>query len=100
MVVQFTVVNYLKIQGINTGNFEANKVGHFISIGSVRQWNVKAVADDDNNQTNLGPNELGQNDFQNFIIVSNSLMSSNDDLVPKILIAAKSSNPFKILSQN
>ena len=82
----------------NTGNFEANKSGTFLfPIGSSEgQWNVRVIlTDDDNNQTNLGPNELGQNDFQNFIIVSNSLMSSNDDLVPKnFYLYQNHPNPF------
>ena len=47
------VVRYVK---------EANKSGTFLfPIGSSEgQWNVIVIlTDDDNNQTNLGPNELG-----------------------------------------
>ena len=82
----------------NTGNFEATKSGTFsFSIGSSEgQWNVRVIlTDDDNNETNLGPGELGQYGFQNFIIVNNSLMLVNDDLVPiEFNLYQNQPNPF------
>ena len=82
----------------NTGNFEATKSGTFsFSIGSSEgQWNVRVIlTDDDNNETNLGPSELGQYGFQNFIIVNNSLMLVNDDLLPiEFNLYQNQPNPF------
>ena len=82
----------------NTGNFEANKSGTFLfPIGSSEgQWNVRVIlTDDDNNESNIGPYELGQYGFQNCLIINNSLMSADNDLVPiEFNLYQNHPNPF------
>ena len=82
----------------NTGNFEATKSGtFFFPIGSSEgQWNVRVIlTDDDNNESNIGPYELGQYGFQNSLIVNNSLMSADNDLVPiEFNLYQNHPNPF------
>ena len=82
----------------NTGNFEATKSGTFLfAIGSSEgQWNVRVIlTDEDNNETNIGPDELGQYGFQNSLIVNNSLMSADNDLVPiEFNLYQNHPNPF------
>ena len=82
----------------NTGNFEATKSGTFLfPIGSSEgQWNVRVIlTDEDNNETNIGPDGLGQYGFQNSLIVNNSLMSADNDLVPiEFNLYQNHPNPF------
>ena len=69
----------------NMGVFEATKSGTFLfPIGATEgQWNIRVILmDENNNETNLGPNELEQNNFQNFIIVDNFTMQIDDTQVP------------------
>jgi hypothetical protein len=82
----------------NTENFEATKSGTFLfPIGSSEgQWNARVIlTDDNNNETNLGPNELGQYGFQNSLIVRNSLMSVKNEIVPiEFNLYQNHPNPF------
>ena len=82
----------------NTGVFEATKSGTFLfPIGTTEgQWNIRVILmDENNNETNLGPNELEQNNFQNFIIVDNSTMQIDDIQVPlEFSLDQNFPNPF------
>ena len=82
----------------NMGVFEATKSGTFLfPIGTTDgQWNIRVIlTDENNNETNLGPNQLEQNNFQNFIIVDNSTMQIDDIQVPLVFSLGQNfPNPF------
>ena len=82
----------------NTENFEATKSGTFLfPIGSSEgRWNARVIlTDNNNNETNLGPIELGQYGFQNSLIVNNLLMSVRNELVPiEFNLYQNHPNPF------
>ena len=51
--------------------------GSFVfPIGTTEgQWNARVIINDEsNNQTNMGPNQLSENNFQNYVIVENSVL--------------------------
>ena len=66
-------------------------------IGSSEgRWNARVIlTDNNNNETNLGPIELGQYGFQNSLIVNNLLMSVRNELVPiEFNLYQNHPNPF------
>ena len=61
------------------------------------QWNARVlIRDESNNLTNIGPNELAENDFQNYIIVDNSQLSSieNNNVPKEFVLFPSYPNPF------
>ena len=66
----------------STGQFSdglsiASVSGAFVfPIGTTEgQWNARVIINDEsNNQTNMGPNQLSENNFQNYVIVDNSVL--------------------------
>ena len=59
-------------------------------------WNIRIVLEDDLGAiTNLGPNDLENQNFQNYIYVNNAILGSNYENVPKqYLLHQNYPNPF------
>ena len=98
MAAQLMEVKYLKIQEHLIWEFlKLLKAGHFyFQLVQLRDSGTLVIlVDENNNETNLGPNELAQNNFQNFIIVDNSTMQIDDIQVPlEFSLDQNFPNPF------
>ena len=90
----------MESEGEFNDNLSSSSVsGSFLfSIGTTEgQWNARVlIRDESNNLTNIGPNELAENNFQSNIIVDNSILNSiGDNNVPKEFVLFPSyPNPF------
>ena len=68
-----------------------------IPMGSTEgNWNIRIILEDELGAiTNLGPNDLANQNLQNYIYVNNSVLGSNDGKIPKqYLLHQNYPNPF------
>ena len=91
----------------STGYFEENVMSSSISntiempVGSTEgTWNIRIILEDETGSiTNLGPNELYNQGFQNSIIVINSILSTNNVNIPtQYTLHQNYPNPFNPLT--
>ena len=68
-----------------------------IPMGSTEgNWNIRIILEDESGAiTNLGPNDLGSQNFQNYIYINNSVLETNYENIPKQYILHQNyPNPF------
>ena len=74
----------------NSGDFDEGTMSSSIAsvieipLGSTEgQWNIRIILENDLGViTNLGPNDLGNQNFQNYIFVNNTILGISDNDIP------------------
>jgi hypothetical protein len=89
----------LESSGLFEENVTSSSIASSIEIpmGSTEgTWNIRIILEDNFGAiTNLGPNELENQNFQNYIYVNNAILGSSDENVPvQYLLHQNYPNPF------